>query len=54
MNDSPRKVSPPRRRMLDEMRMCQLAPKTRRTFAQSFAFYSGCLTVTARKVFTAA
>ena len=29
MNDSPRKVSPLRQRMIEEMRMRQLAPKTR-------------------------
>jgi len=29
MNESPRKVSPLRQRMIEEMRMRQLAPKTR-------------------------
>jgi integrase/recombinase XerD len=35
MNDSPRKVSPLRQRMIEEMRMRQLAPKTRHAYIRA-------------------
>jgi hypothetical protein len=35
MNDSPRKVSPLRQRMIEEMRMRQLAPKTRDAYIRA-------------------
>jgi integrase/recombinase XerD len=40
MNDSPRKVSPLRQRMLEEMRMRQLAPKTRDAYIRAVLHFT--------------
>ena len=40
MNDSPRKVSPLRLRMLEEMRMRQLAPKTRDAYIRAVLHFT--------------
>ena len=43
MNDSLRKVSPLRQRMLEEMRMRQLAPKTRDANIRAVIHFTGFL-----------
>src|SRR5271155_3945976 len=43
MNDSPRKVSPLRQRMIEEMRMRQLAPKTREAYIRAVLHFTGFL-----------
>ena len=43
MNDSPRKVSPLRQRMIEEMRMRQLAPKTRDAYIRAVLHFTGFL-----------
>ena len=43
MNDSTRKVSPLRQRMLEEMRMRQLAPKTRDAYIRAVLHFTGFL-----------
>jgi site-specific recombinase XerD len=40
MNDSPRKVSPLRQRMIEEMRMRQLAPKTRDAYIRAVLHFT--------------
>ena len=40
MNDSPRKVSPLRQRMIEEMRMRQLAPKTRDAYIRAVIHFT--------------
>src|ERR1035441_5005116 len=40
MNDSPRKVSPLRQRMMEEMRMRQLAPKTRDAYIRAVLHFT--------------
>jgi integrase/recombinase XerD len=40
MNDSPRKISPLRQRMLEEMRMRQLAPKTRDAYIRAVLHFT--------------
>jgi len=43
MNDSTRKVSPLRQRMIEEMRMRQLAPKTRDAYIRAVLHFTGFL-----------
>jgi integrase/recombinase XerD len=43
MNDSSRRISPLRQRMIDEMRMRQLAPKTRDAYIRAVLHFTGFL-----------